>query len=62
MENNLKVWRAKKDLTQKELAKKAGVTRQTINTIERGKYDPSLELSFRLSEIFECKIEDIFEH
>lgn len=61
MENNLKVWRAKEDLTQKELAEKVEVTRQTINSIERGKYDPSLELAFKLAELFECKIEDIFD-
>ncbi|KXA91601.1 hypothetical protein AKJ57_00495 [candidate division MSBL1 archaeon SCGC-AAA259A05] len=62
MENNLKVWRAKEDLTQEELAKKVEVTRQTINSIERGKYDPSLELAFKLAELFECKIEDIFDY
>lgn len=61
MENNLKVWRAKEDLTQEELAKKVEVTRQTINSIERGKYDPSLELAFKLAELFDCKIEDIFD-
>lgn len=60
MENNLKVWRAKNDLTQEELAKEVGVTRQTINSIERRKYDPSLELAFKLAKFFDCKIEDIF--
>lgn len=62
MKNNIKVWRAKKDITQEELAKKVGVTRQTINAIERGKYDPSLELAFSLSRFFDCKIEDIFTY
>ncbi len=62
MKNNIKVWRAKKDITQEELAKKVGVTRQTINAIERGKYDPSLELAFGLSRFFECRIEDIFAY
>ncbi|KXA96262.1 hypothetical protein AKJ37_05670 [candidate division MSBL1 archaeon SCGC-AAA259I09] len=60
MENNLKVWRAKHDLTQEDLAEKVGVTRQTINAIERGKYDPSLELAFKLANHFDCQIEDIF--
>lgn len=62
MENNLKVWRAKEDLTQEELAERVGVTRQTINSIERGKYDPSLELAFKLADYFECEIEDIFSY
>lgn len=62
MKNNIKVWRAKKDITQEELAKKVGVTRQTINAIERGKYDPSLELAFKLASFFECRIEDIFSY
>lgn len=62
MKNNLKVWRAKYDLTQKELARKVDVTRQTINAIERGKYDPSLELAFKLANHFNCKIEEIFTY
>ena len=62
MKNNIKVWRAKKDITQEELAKKVGVTRQTINAIERGKYDPSLELAFGLARFFDCMIEDIFAY
>lgn len=48
------------DLTQEDLALKAGVTRQTINAIEKGKYSPSLDLAFKLAELFEVKIEDIF--
>ncbi|MDK2825232.1 putative transcriptional regulator [Methanolobus vulcani] len=62
MKNNMKVWRAKNNLTQEELAKKLSVTRQTINAIEREKYDPSLELAFRLAFFFECTIEDIFTY
>lgn len=61
MENNLKVWRAKADVTQKELADAIEVSRQTINAIERGRYDPSLELAFALADFFECTIEDIFD-
>ncbi|ABE51295.1 helix-turn-helix transcriptional regulator [Methanococcoides burtonii] len=60
MKNNLKVWRAKKDITQEQLAKKIEVTRQTINAIERGKYDPSIKLAFKMARFFECSIEDIF--
>jgi len=60
MENRLKVYRAMHNLTQEELAKKLGVTRQTIIAIERGKYDPSLELAFKIARFFGVKIEDIF--
>jgi putative transcriptional regulator len=62
MENSLKVWRAKRDVTQGELADELDVSRQTVNAIERGRYDPSLELAFELAEYFDCAIEDIFEH
>lgn len=62
MENNLKVWRAKEDLTQAELADEVGVSRQTINAIEVGRYDPSLELAFELAHRFDCTIEEIFEY
>lgn len=62
MENDLKVWRAKADITQEELADEVGVSRQTINSIERGRYDPSLELAFELAHYFDCAIEDIFEY
>ncbi|WP_407355715.1 helix-turn-helix transcriptional regulator [Methanolobus sp. WCC5] len=60
MKNNLKVWRAKKDITQEHLANEMEVTRQTINAIERGKYDPSIKLAFKMARFFECSIEDIF--
>lgn len=60
IENNLKVWRAKKEVTQGELAERVGVTRQTIHTTETGRYNPSLELAFKLAEYFDCRIEDIF--
>lgn len=61
MQNDLTVWRAKADVTQQELAEAVGVSRQTINAIERDRYDPSLELAFALAEFFDCTIEDIFE-
>ena len=60
VDNDLKVWRAKADVTQKELADIVEVSRQTTNAIERGRYDPSLELAFALADFFECSIEDIF--
>ncbi|RDI70184.1 helix-turn-helix transcriptional regulator [Halopelagius longus] len=60
MNNELKVYRAKRDLTQGELAKEVGVTRQTINAIETGRYDPSLDLAFKLAEYFDCSVEDLF--
>ncbi len=60
MKNKLKVFRAIHDMTQADLAQKVKVTRQTINAIETGKYDPSLELAFKLAHFFEVKIEEIF--
>ena len=47
-------------MTQQELADAVGVSRQTINAIERDRYDPSLELAFALADFFECTIEDLF--
>ncbi len=60
LRNKLKVYRAMRDLTQEQLADKLGVTRQTIIAIESDKYLPSLSLAFRLSQLFNCKIEDLF--
>jgi len=60
MKNNIKVYRAIHNLTQENLAEKVGVTRQTINAIEKGKYDPSLDLAFELARLFNTNIEDIF--
>jgi len=60
MDNSLTVWRAREDLTQAELAQEVGVSRQTINAIETGRYDPSLELAFKLARRFDCRIEDVF--
>lgn len=60
MKNELRVFRAKHNLTQGELADRMGVSRQTINAIETEKYDPSLPLAFKIAEIFECRIEDVF--
>lgn len=60
MKNKLKVFRAMHDMTQEDLAQKVKVTRQTINAIETEKYNPSLELAFRLAKLFKVKIEEIF--
>ena len=60
MKNKIKVYRAMHDLTQEGLAQALGVTRQTIHAIEKGKYDPSLELAFRMARYFNTTIEEIF--
>jgi len=60
MENELNVFRAKQDITQKDLAAEMNVSRQTINAIETGKYDPSLELALKLAEYFDTSVEEIF--
>ena len=62
MKNKLKVFRAMHDLTQEELAAKLGVTRQTVVSLEIGKYDPSIGLAFRIARLFNVKIEDVFEY
>lgn len=60
MKNSIKVERAKKNITQAELAKLAKVSRQTINAMELGKYVPSTVLALRLAQIFEVEISEIF--
>ncbi|AFJ03318.1 Transcriptional regulator, Cro/CI family [Methylophaga frappieri] len=61
MKNRLKVLRAELNWTQADLASKLNVSRQTINAIEKGKFDPSLPLAFKAARLFGLKIEDIFE-
>jgi len=61
MKNCLKVLRAQNDLTQADLAIKLEVSRQTINAIEKGKFDPSLPLAFKMSKLFQLPIEEIFQ-
>jgi putative transcriptional regulator len=61
MKNRLKVLRAERDWSQAELAQRLGVSRQTVNAIETGKYDPSLPLAFKIARVFACRIEDVFE-
>ena len=60
MTNRLKVLRAERDWSQSDLAERLGVSRQSVNAIETGKYDPSLPLAFRIAELFERSIEEIF--
>jgi putative transcriptional regulator len=60
MKNKIKVYRAMHDLTQEDLAKKIGVTRQTILAIEKGRYVPSLDLAFKIARHFGVNIEEIF--
>lgn len=60
MENRLKVLRAERDWSQAELAARLGVSRQTVNALETGRYDPSLPLAFRIARTFALPIESIF--
>jgi len=62
MKNDLSTLRAANDMSQGDLAEAVGVTRQTINSIERERYNPSLELAFKLASYFDCRIEDIFHY
>jgi putative transcriptional regulator len=59
--NRLKVLRAERDWSQAELADRLDVSRQTVNALETGKYDPSLPLAFRIAQLFGLRIEDVFD-
>jgi putative transcriptional regulator len=61
LKNRLRELRGERNWSQAELAARAGVSRQTINAIETGKYDPSLPLAFTLARIFKLKIEEVFD-
>ena len=61
MKNRLKVLRAERDWTQAQLAMELDVSRQTINAIEKGKFDPSLPLAFKAARLFELSIEEVFQ-
>jgi len=61
MKNRLRVLRAEQNWSQAELAMRVGVTRQAINAIETGRYDPGLPLAMKIARIFEQKVDDIFE-
>ena len=60
MKNRLRVLRAEREWSQADLATRLRVSRQTVNAIETGKYDPSLPLAFDMAELFQMRIEDIF--
>jgi putative transcriptional regulator len=60
LENNLRVLRAIKNISQEQLAQELGVTRQTIHAVENDKYNPSLDLAFKIASFFEKSIEEIF--
>ncbi|WP_260925672.1 helix-turn-helix transcriptional regulator [Novosphingobium sp. 9] len=60
MKNRLKVLRAERGWSQQDLAERLGVSRQSVNAIETGKYDPSLPLAFRIADLFDLAIEAIF--
>ncbi|HUT28107.1 MAG TPA: helix-turn-helix transcriptional regulator [Methanomassiliicoccales archaeon] len=62
MRNRLRVYRSMTNLTQRELAEKLGITRQTILAIEKERYDPSLNLAFKMAALFKVSIEDIFQY
>jgi putative transcriptional regulator len=61
MNNKLRELRSAKGWSQADLADRLEVSRQTVNAIETGRYDPSLPLAFALAKLFKCKLEDIFE-
>jgi putative transcriptional regulator len=62
MKNRLKVLRAERDWSQADLAERLDVSRQSVNAIETGKYDPSLPLAFKIATLFGLAIEDVFEN
>ncbi|MDX2275456.1 MAG: helix-turn-helix transcriptional regulator [Hyphomonadaceae bacterium] len=61
MKNKIRVMRAERKWSQAELASRVGVSRNSINSIENGHFDPSLTLAFAIADVFDCKIEDVFE-
>lgn len=61
MKNTIKVERAKKNMTQEDLAKLLGVSRQTVNSMEKNRYAPSTILALKLSKIFDCSVNEIFQ-
>ena len=62
MKNRLRVYRTMTNLTQGELAEKLGITRQTVIAIEKERYDPSLDLAFKLAKFFRVTIEELFQY
>ena len=62
MKNRLRVLRAERNWSQAELAERLDVSRQAVNAVETGKYDPSLPLAFKIARLFDLPIEDIFQY
>ncbi|PYZ94795.1 transcriptional regulator [Salipaludibacillus keqinensis] len=62
LDNHIQMWRSKYKMTQADLGKKVGVSRQTIISIEKNKYTPSLTLAFELALAFDCSIDDLFDY
>lgn len=61
MKNRIRVLRAEKEISQEELANLVHVSRQTINSIENGKFNPSVKLSLKIAHFFKCRVEDVFQ-
>lgn len=61
MKNKLRILRAEREWSQGELSQRLGVSRQAINAIETEKHDPSLDLAFRIAQLFQCSIEQVFQ-
>lgn len=61
MKNKIRIYRSMHKVSQQDLADKLKVSRQTINAIENDKYSPSLELALKMTQLFDCKVEDLFE-
>lgn len=60
MKNNIRIYRAIHNLTQEELARKISVTRKTVNSIEGGKYNPSIDVAYKMAKLFNVTIEELF--
>lgn len=61
MKNHVAINRERQQMTQSELAQRVGVSRQTISSIEKGRYNPSLLLAYQLAQVFHCSIEELFD-
>ncbi|PYZ96766.1 transcriptional regulator [Alteribacter lacisalsi] len=62
MENRIRELRKSRDLSQQDMAQRCSVSRQTINAIENNKYDPTLQLAFRLADVLETKVDELFNY
>ena len=62
IDNNIRLLRFGRDMTQAELGRRVGLTRQTIAAIEQGRYSPSLEVAFRIAQVFKLPLTEVFEY